>query len=337
MIQPSHLKRTAEWSLPDILLSIAASDDASRVWLGSSDANVYEMDLTAEKPHESRTPLQGEGHTSYVTAMVRAENTLVTCGYDRRLIWWDLSSRQQLRSVIGHDKWIRKLCITPDSSRLFSVADDMRIRVWDLETGNRIADFSDHAPQTPHHYPSMLYAVAVSADGSRLATGDRIGHVAIWDTTTFQKVGELETPVMYTWDPKQRRHSIGGIRSLAFSNDGSKLAVGGIGTIGNIDHLGGPARLEIFDVASGDRLHELEDEKKKGLIEQIVFAPDDQWILTCGGDNKGFMTIYETATGKLQHQSEDKEHIHAICYDKNFQNIFVAAHHRVSRWTMNEG
>ena len=66
----------------------------------------------------------------------------------------------------------------------------------------------------------------------------KVGHVAIWDLATAAKVGEVETPIMYTWDPRQRRHSIGGIRSLAFSPDSKQLAIGGIGKIGNIDHLG---------------------------------------------------------------------------------------------------
>ena len=34
------------------------------------------------------------------------------------------------------------------------------------------------------------------------------------------------------------------------------LAVGGIGKIGNIDHLEGKARVEVFDWQKGERTHE---------------------------------------------------------------------------------
>jgi len=48
-----------------------------------------------------------------------------------------------------------------------------------------------------------------------LATGDKVGHVVVWELATGKQVTTLEVPVMYTWDPVQRRHSIGGIRSLS--------------------------------------------------------------------------------------------------------------------------
>lgn len=335
-MNPSDLKRISEWSFQDILFCIAGSDDGQRVWLGSSDAKVYEMDLTVDKPERNRVALEGDGHSSYVTAMARVGNRLLTCSYDRRLIWWDLDERKQIRSIVAHEKWIRGLTLTSDKAHVITIADDMRCRVWDIETGERVADFSDHDQRTPHHYPSMLYAVSASPDGKRIATGDRVGHVAIWDAESFAKVGDLETPVMYTWDPKARRHSIGGIRGLAFSNDSSKLAVGGIGKIGNIDHLGGPARLEVFDLSSGDRLHEIEDTKKKGLIEQISWGPGDEWIMTTGGDNNGFITTYEAASGKLLHQADHGGHVHALDSDAEFQNIFIAAHQKASRWTIGE-
>jgi WD40 repeat protein len=301
------------------------------LWLGSSDAGVSEFDLTAEKPQRKR--LAGDGHSSYVTSMVRCGNVLVTGGYDRRLVWWDLEAGTQIRSVAAHEKWIRDLAVTPDGRRVISVADDMQCRVWDVASGGQVAAFSDHAATTPHHYPSMLYAVAISADGRRIATGDRVGHVAIWDGETFEKVAELETPVMYTWDPKQRRHSIGGIRSLGFSPEGRRLAVGGIGKIGNIDHLGGPARLEVFDWESGERQLELEDQKKKGLIEQINWSPDGKWIMTVGGDHNGFLTVYDSATGEILHQDGKGGHVHAAAHDRNFQHVFLAAHGRVGHWS----
>jgi WD40 repeat protein len=326
---PRELKRLAEWKCEDIVFCLAASGDATKLWLGSSDSRVYEFDISSEKPE--RRKFDGEGHSSYVTGMARTGNNLVTCSYDKRLIWWDIESRQLLRAIEAHDKWIRRVITTPDGSRVITVADDMRCRVWDAESAELIAGFSDHAEMTPHNYPSMLYAVAISADGSHIATGDRTGHVAIWDAATFEKVSELEAPVMYTWDPTKRRHSIGGIRSLSFSPDGSKLAIGGMGQVGNIDHLQGPSRLEVFDIESGDRLLEIEDEKKKGLIEQIAWSAD--WIMTAGGAHNGFISVYDSKTGEQLNTADHSGHGHAFVHDDQFEIVFVAAHQRVSRWS----
>ena len=55
-------------------------------------------------------------------------------------------------------------------------------------------------------------------------------------------VATLDAPIMYTWDPVQRRHSIGGIRALAFTPDG-KLAL--MANSGSEDVL-------VFDGESGN-------------------------------------------------------------------------------------
>lgn len=333
-MEPANLHEVDKWPCQDIIFSVQASDDSQQLWFGSSDANLYRLDLTSEKP--DRQELVGEGHTSYVTSIAKCGDLLISGSYDRQLIWWDTQSGQSLRRVTAHDRWIRRVLPMPDQTRVLSVADDMQCRVWDVKSGDLLAEFSDHQPMTPHHYPSMLYAVAVSPDGSRIATGDRVGHVAIWDAKTFAKLASIEAPVMYTWDPKQRRHSIGGIRSLAFSSDGKRLAVGGIGKIGNIDHLGGPARLEVFDSQTGERQLELEDTKLKGLIEQIVWGPDDQWLLTTGGDHKGFITFYDAKSGEMTHQTQLPGHVHQLAITDSFANLFVAAHKQISRWSLNE-
>lgn len=332
MSDPKQLKRTREWRTPHILFSIARLPRSERIFVGSSDFRIHELDFAEEKPE----PLvfEGTGHTSYVTGLALAGTRLVSGSYDGQLVFWDVESRQQTNAVAAHEKWIRRVIPAPGGDRVYSVADDMQCKAWNVDTGENIATFSDHPPMTPHNYPSMLYAVAISSDGKRLATGDKVGHVAIWDTETFEKIAELETPGMYTWDPRQRRHSIGGIRSLAFSPDGERIAVGGIGHIGNIDHLDGPARLEVFKLESGEKLHELEDTKKKGLIEKILWAPDASWVLTIGGDHKGFLTFYDMNTGEMLHQDGNDGHIHDGLFDESCENLYVAAHQRVERWTM---
>lgn len=332
MPDPKQLKRTHTWRTPNILFSLARVPNSERVIVGGSDFQIYELDLAIEKP--APISFVGEGHSSYVTSMALVGDTLVSAAYDRRLLFWNQENRHQQNAIVAHEKWIRQLVAAPDDRRVYTVADDMLCKAWDIGTGEAIATFAGHKPLTPQGYPSMLYAVAVSADGKRLATGDRVGHVAIWDTESFEQIAELETPGMYTWDPKRRRHSTGGIRSLAFSPDGEQLAVGGVGRIANIDHLDGPARLEIFDWQTGERLHELENSKRKGLIEKIIWSPAADWILTMGGDHKGFLTFFDLPSGELLHQDGNDGHIHDGVTDHAHENVYVAAHQRLERWTL---
>lgn len=328
-----QLKSLKEIGTPNILLCVARVPGSERLIVGSSDFNVYEIDIAAEKPEF--ISFNGEGHQSYVTGVaLTAGGEVVSGSYDGRLIWWNLATREPVRTVDAHEKWIRGVRVSPDGTMLASVADDMLCKLWDAATGELRHTLADHRPVTPHNYPSMLYAQAFSPDGRLLATGDKVGHIALWDTASGSELAELEAPVMYTWDPKQRRHSIGGIRSLTFSPDSRLLAVGGIGTIGNIDHLGGPARVEVFDWQAGKRLHELSDEQLKGLVEQIAFHPGGEWFVTAGGDNAGFVTIYETASGKLLHQEKAGQHVHALTVNDDFTALYTVHHGRVTKWSV---
>lgn len=331
--EPKTLKKHQDLEQAGILFCVARVAQSEKLFLGSSDFKVHEIDLTAEMP--KLTALTGEGHQSYVTGAAIAGEHLVSGSYDGRLIWWNIESRTQTSQVAAHDRWIRRVIASPDGKLIASIADDMLCKLWNAQTGELVRTLTDHKPLTPHNYPSMLYAVTFSSDGRLLATGDKVGHVAVWNVADGKKLGEVETPVMYTWDPKQRRHSIGGIRSLAFSHSSNILAVGGIGTIGNIDHLGGPSRIETFDWKTGKRLHEISDAKFPGLIEQMVFHPSDKWFLAVGGDHKGFVSFYETESGKLLHQDRAGDHVHAVAVREDFGRFYTAHHKRVMSWDLN--
>ena len=329
---PSKLKLLKDLRAPGIAMGLALVPKSRRVFVGCSDFRVHAIDFDAKKPQAEA--FEGAGHESYVTSLALAGDRLVSASYDGRLIWWDAKERKLIRKVEAHKLWIRRIALSADGKLLASVADDMICRLWNAETGEKVRELAGHKEKTPNNYPSMLYAVAFSPDGKHLATGDKTGHVVVWDVATGKQVKTLETPVMYTWDPRARRHSIGGIRSLAFSPDGKQLAVGGMGKVGNIDHLQGKARVEVFDWKAGKRLHELSDGKRKGLVEQIVYSPDGKWFLTAGGDHKGFITIYDAKTGKLIHSDAAKDHVHAVAFNADFTELYASHHSAVSHWRL---
>jgi WD40 repeat protein len=323
---PEKLKVAKDISRREVLLSIARVPSTSRLYLGCSDFKVYDLDLAQAKPE----PKELGSHTSYVTGVAVAGKAVVSGSYDGRLIWWDAEKRTQLRAVEAHRKWIRRVRTTRDGKVVASVADDMVCRLWDAESGKLLRELQGHKEKTPHHFPSMLYACALSIDGRLVATGDKVGHVVVWEIASGKQLATLEAPVMYTWDPTQRRHSIGGIRSLAFSPDGNHLAVGGMGKVGNIDHLEGKARMEVFDWQKGERSYEFPGDKFNGLVEHLAFHPQGDWLLAAGGAGDGFLMFFDLKAKKVLRQEKAAMHIHDAALNEAGDTIYAAGHGRLS-------
>lgn len=319
------MKVLKDISVPGIAFTLARVPGSSRVLFGSSDFKVYEVDLSAAKPEAK---VLGE-HKSFVTGLVLSGKTAISGSYDGRLLWWDLDARKPIRAVEAHAKWIRKVAVSHDGKTIASVADDMVCRLWNAADGKLLHELRGHAEKTPHHYPSMLFVCTFSPDGHFVGTADKVGHLVIWDAASGKAVKTLEAPGMYTWDPVQRIHSIGGVRSLAFSPDGKYLACGGIGKIGNIDHLDGKARIEIFEWSKGEKTVEYADDKFKGLIEHLEFHPKGDWLLGGGGANDGFFLFFDPKTKKATRHEKASMHIHAFVLDDKAETIYAAGHGKI--------
>ena len=320
MAAPKDVKQQQELGRRDIVLSMARMPMCDRVLFGSNDFHLYEVDFAAEKPE----PQPHAGHSSYITGVALAGKHVVTGSYDRRLIWWDAESLEEVRRVDdAHARWIRGVEASPDGKIIASVADDMVARLWDAETGKPLLELRGHEEQTPAHYPSMLYACAFSPSGEQIATVDRVGKIIVWEVASGKQLATMEAPENYTWDPKQRRHSIGGLRSAAFSPDGKLLAVGGMGQVGNIDHLGGKARVEIFDWQKQERTHEYGDGEIKASSNR---APAPKGRLAAGewGDNSGWLMFFDLSDEKGAAKNEKAPmHVHEMALSEDAKQLWA--------------
>jgi WD40 repeat protein len=250
----------------------------------------------------------------------------ISGGYDGRLMWWNLAERRVVRTIDAHRRWIRNIAVSPDGSKLASVADDMVCRIWSASTGALLHELRGHAEQTPQHFSSMLYACTFSANGRLLATGDRVGHVVIWDAASGRQLGAVEAPTLYTWDGTQRIRSIGGVRGLAFSPDGMYLAVGGVGQIGNVDALQGPSRVELFKWQPGRRL--LEFTGAQGIVNRLVYHPQGQWLCAIGGGSNGLVMFYDTARRAMIHQQNLPMHVHDVAFSDDYTTLYAVGHRK---------
>ncbi len=59
---------------------------------------------------------------------------VATGSRDKTIRIWD-SAGQCLKTLVGHDNWVRGLAFSPNGKHLLSVSDDKTMRIWDLKSG----------------------------------------------------------------------------------------------------------------------------------------------------------------------------------------------------------
>jgi hypothetical protein len=115
-----------------------------------------------------------------------------------------------------------------------------------------------------------LKAIALSADGTRLATGETDGKVQLWDAGTGKHLKDLPG------------HS-DGVRSVAFSPDGGRLV-----------STGQDKTVRVYDSSSGALLFEIKNHVEG--VNAARFLPDGKTLLTAGSD--GAVFYWDASSGK---------------------------------------
>ncbi|MFO7321348.1 MAG: TIR domain-containing protein [Chloroflexota bacterium] len=120
-------------------------------------------------------------------------------------------------------------------------------------------------------HENIIYSVAISRDGERVASGSLDHTVRIWDAATGRELRQM------------RDHS-GVALSLAFSPDGQVLAGG---TQNGVIHL--------WDVETGALLADLEGHE--GWVTGIDFSPDGTTLVSASQDRS--IRLWDVASGDL--------------------------------------
>jgi WD40 repeat protein len=147
----------------------------------------------------------------------------------------------------GHEGGVGAVALSPDGKLAVSSDHTFSARVWDAINGTQLRTLQVVPPHAEYGYIS---AVAFSPDGKSVVTAAWRQPVCFWDPKTGERLDE-NLPV------KQAAYS------LAFSPDGSKLAVG--------EH----SAVKVWDLRSRKVLHDFQFEQNQiGQAWRVVFSPD---------------------------------------------------------------
>lgn len=328
--QPVELTAACEHS--GILFACCFDSETGTLYGAGTDSTVYRVDIHAEKPAAGKawTP-----HDNYVSSLVWRSGTVISASYDRRLIWTSTETGNAVRTIKdAHDGWIRDIAISPDGTRLVSVADDMLVKIRNAESGNLLHSLEGHARKTPQGFATALYTVSVSPDGATIVTADRIGDVCLWEMESGRLIRRLQSPTFYTYDAAKRSRSIGGIRSVCFSPDGSRIALAGIGAVTNVDGFVGPARIEVWDWQTGQRIFTTED-KHQAVLNHVGFHPTKPLLIAGGGgDGGGILAFLETEKGTWTHKAKPKGHLQRFSLNSTGDHVFAVGHGGFQIWNI---
>lgn len=175
---------------------------------------------------------------------------VVAADQDENIRIWDADTGEQIAETRTSDgprldrrrRWATALKFSPDGSRFVAGVTDGSVQVRDATTGELVI-----APMTSH--AEIVYAVAYSPDGDRIASGgsgDNAVHV--WDAATGDPIG---APLAGHLEP---------VQGVAFTPDGERIVSTSLDrTIrvwrGDADNrLGAPPEAPAGDLPAGTRV-----------------------------------------------------------------------------------
>lgn len=135
------------------LIGSCGNDQTGRIWDSSKGETKVELrghehvvEAIAFAPVAAYAALRELGDVKAPAAKgadITPGQFVATGGRDKVIKIWDTSTGQCIRTLVGHDNWIRGVCWSPNGKFLLSCSDDKTVRVWDLKAGGRCSKTID--------------------------------------------------------------------------------------------------------------------------------------------------------------------------------------------------
>jgi WD40 repeat protein len=221
---------------------------------------------------------------------------LISGGCEGKLIWWPIldGEPKPIRVIEAHSGWIRGVERSIDGKTLVSVGNDRMIRLWSIETGEKIAEWPAHERH--------IYSAAFHPDGVHLATGDLLGKIHVWNLSDRSLVRTLDGSTLYSPN-KGQAAEFGGVRTMAINSAGTELIAAGTHKGSNPFGAVHEPLLLRFGWSDGALLKShVSDGIPGGLLYRTYCLPGDVAAAVSGGSSGGILLYYGKDQEKELHR-----------------------------------
>ncbi|MBN1430498.1 MAG: serine/threonine protein kinase [Anaerolineae bacterium] len=258
--------------------SVALSPDGKILASGSLDKTVILWDLQTDEPiYTLETPDEVHSMAFYPDGTV-----LLVGGRNGYTTHWSPQTGQQVSE--GHYALPPEsisVAISPDQTAYTFAAREFSIPVLDPLTYEWLKAVE---------YPSSVWVVTYSPDGTVIAAGLDNGAIILRDSKTDEEIDVLEGHTE-------------GINSLAFSPDGNMLA-----------SASKDKTVILWDTETGEILHTLA--RHTDVVNSVAWSPNSDILASASLD--GTIILWDPATGGLVDTVIEKDNpIHSVVFDVN--------------------
>ena len=300
--------------------AIGVSPDGEVTYTGGYDGRLVWWPTTAAADAQ---PIRSvDAHQGWIRALAVSPDgkTIATCGNDKRVRLWDAQTGTLLKTFEDHQSHVYNVAFAPAGDAL--VACDLHgfVKVWDpTPLGSTPPPAAPAAQNPPPPNPPADPAGAAQPDsaaqpngGAQGANGDSPGSGAAPEQQAKSDEGKNPDSAKPAEPPKPPvpgllrelprvealfkydtgfRADIGGARCIAFSADGTRLAIGGITNVSNAFAGVGDASIALVNMADNKIVTQMgPKEKVQGTAWGVAWHPSGCWIgLTAGGGGSWFV------------------------------------------------
>ena len=226
------------------------------------------------------------------TICITSNGKYIVSGSNKYINIWDIKTGELLKTLIGHNKPVSSVSITPDNTKIISGSYDKTIKIWDMKSGKLLKTLKGHQ--------GSVTSIAITPDNTKIISGSYDKTIKIWDLKTGKLLKTLighqdyvtcikitnnnKYIVSASWDNTIRIWDLktGKPLNILTGHNGTIYTVKVDNFSNTIISGSYDKTIKIWDLKSGELLKTLTGHQ--GYITSIAITPDNTKIISGSSD-----------------------------------------------------